>query len=59
MAGQELMLAQSAGETQRNTEVERERDREREIEKEKGKERDFISWTSRHHSFTLVTFESV
>jgi hypothetical protein len=25
MAGQELMLAQSAGETQRNTEVERER----------------------------------
>ena len=53
MAGQELMLAQSAGETQRNTEG------EREIEKEKGKERDFISWTSRHHSFTLVTFESV
>ena len=52
MAGLELMLAQSAGETQRNTEVEGERERERKIERK----RVFICWTSRHHSFTLLSF---
>ena len=56
MAGLELMLAQSAGETQRNTEVEGERERERERERKIERKRVFICWTSRHHSFTLLCF---